>query len=344
MNSEAAVQHIPNPQRKKEIALLSVLMIVLGITCLCSLAIGSAKIPLFSTLSKLLNHNFSQSVLVLWEIRFPRTILGVMVGATLGLAGAAMQGLLRNPLASPGILGISGGASFGAVLILYTGLSQAFPLALPLGGMTGALLAIVLIYLFAGLDSSIQTLILAGVAVNSFSVAATSLALNLSADPHAAIEIIFWQMGSLANRSYDHVLMAAPIMLAGWILIFWDARALRALTLGEETATSLGFHMKRVKARLVLGTMLSVGAAVSVTGSIGFIGLVVPHMLRPFVGNDPSKLLGVSALAGAILLLWADLAVRLLSTGVELKIGVLTSMVGAPFFLILIYKMKKEMI
>ncbi len=344
MNSKTTAQQLPDPHQKREFALIFFLIIVLVITCLGSLAIGSAKIPLFATLSKLLKHHFSQSVLVLWEIRFPRTILGMMVGATLGLAGAAMQGLLRNPLASPGILGISGGASFGAVMVLYTGLSQVFPLALPLGGMTGALLAIVLIYLFAGIDSNIQTLILAGVAVNSFSVAAMSLALNLSPDPHAAIEIIFWQMGSLANRSFDHVWMAAPIMLIGWILIFWDARALRALTLGEETATSLGFHMKMVKMRLILGTMLSVGAAVSVTGSIGFIGLVVPHIVRPFVGNDPSKLLGVSALAGAILLLWADLAVRLLSTGVELKIGVLTSMVGAPFFLMLIYKMKKETI
>ncbi len=337
-------QLLKQTPQKKERALIPVLLFVLGITCLCSLAIGSAKFPLFETLDQLFKRNFSQAVLILWEIRFPRTLLGILVGATLGLAGAAMQGLLRNPLASPGVLGVSGGASFGAVLVMYTGLAKAFPLALPLGGMMGALLAIILIYIFAGMNSSVQTLILAGVAVNSFSVAATSLALNLSADPHAAIEIIFWQMGSLANRSFDHVMMALPIMLTGWVLIFWDARALRALTLGEETASTLGFHMKMVKLRLVLGTMLSVGAAVSVTGSIGFIGLVVPHILRPFVGNDPSKLLGVSAIAGAILLLWADLAVRLLSTGVELKIGVLTSMIGAPFFLMLIYKMKKDMV
>ncbi|VAX35575.1 Vitamin B12 ABC transporter, permease protein BtuC [hydrothermal vent metagenome] len=330
--------------QKKEKSLTIFLIIILILTCLFSLAVGSAKIPFFSTLQNLLQNNFSQAVLVLWEIRVPRTLIGVLVGATLGLAGAAMQGLLRNPLASPGILGISGGASFGAVLVMYTGLAKVFTLALPLGGMAGAFLAIILIYLFAGANSSVQTLILAGVAVNSLFIAATSLALNLSPDPHAAIEIIFWQMGSLANRSFEHVTMAAPIMLFGWVLIFWDARALKALTLGEETALSLGFHIKRVKTRIVLGTMLSVGSAVSITGSIGFIGLVIPHILRPFVGNDPSKLLRVSALAGAILLLWADLIVRFVSTGVELKIGVLTSMLGAPFFLFLIYKMKKETI
>lgn len=312
------------------------------ITGVFSLTIGTARLPFITTLYQLWNQQLSQAVLILWEIRLPRMLMGILVGATLGLAGAAMQGLLRNPLASPGILGISGGASFGAVLILSLGLSNAFTMALPLGGMAGAFLSVVLIYLFAGARGSLQTLILAGVAVNSLFVAGTALVLNLSANPYAALEIVFWQMGSLANRSLDHVWMTLPMMMLGWIMIFWDARALSALTLGEETASSLGFNLQWVRARLVLGTTLSVGAAVSVTGSIGFIGLVVPHLVRPLVKGDPGKLLAVSAFAGAILLLGADIAVRLLSHETELKIGVLTSIIGAPFFLLLLYKMRRE--
>jgi len=184
-------------------------------------------------------------------------------------------------------------------------------------------------------------MILAGVALNTLAFAGTSLALNLSPNPYASLEIVFWQMGSLADRSFMHVSLAAPFILIGAVMILWDRRALDALSLGEETAVSLGIPLRTVQFRQILGTALAVGAAVSVCGSIGFVGLVVPHLLRPFVGQEPGKLLGVSALGGAILILSADIVVRLIPIGTELKLGVLTSLIGAPFFIALIFKMRR---
>ena len=327
----------------KSTFLIGLLTGILAVSFFVSLMIGSIELSILVAFKELLSKSLSQSAIVLWEVRIPRTLIGCLVGGTLGLAGAGMQGLLRNPLASPGVLGVSGGASLGAVLAFYTGFAATFPLALPIGGMLGALIAVIFLYLFVGTDGSIQTLILAGVAINSLAIAGTYLVLNLSPDPHAHLEIIFWQMGSIANRSFDHVFLAFPLMFIGWVMIFSQGRALTALSLGEETAESLGFHMNWVRTQIVIGTALAVGSAVAVSGSIAFVGLVVPHLLRPFVGNDPEKLLPASTLGGAILLLWADLAVRLLSSATELKIGVLTSVIGAPFFLILILKMRKRM-
>ncbi len=253
-----------------------------------------------------------------------------------------MQGLLRNPLAEPGVLGVTGGAVLGAVIMLYTGASTAFSLALPIGGMAGAFISVLILYLLAGYSPSVQTLILAGVALNILAFAGTSLALNLSENPFAAIQIVFWQMGSLANRSFEHFYLAVPFMISGWILLFWDRQSLNALTLGEQAAKTLGVSMKSVRFRLILGTALSVGAAVSICGSIGFVGLVVPHLIRPFVNYEPGKLLLPSAIGGAALILFADVLVRIISSETELKIGVLTALVGAPFFIVILYKMKRD--
>jgi iron complex transport system permease protein len=308
------------------------------------LPVLSTVLALLAVMRGLLADDHSTTAIVLEEIRLPRALLGVMVGATLGLAGAALQGLLRNPLAEPGIIGISGSAAFGAVVAFYTGFTALFPLALPIGGMAGALIAVVAIYALAGRDSGVLTVILAGVAITSLAGALTALALNLSPNPYAALEIFFWLLGSLADRSFDHVALAALPMAAGCILLLSVGRALDALTLGEDAAQSLGFDLRAVRLRIIGGTALAVGAAVSVTGTIGFVGLVVPHLLRPLVAHQPGRLLGISALGGAALTLAADVAVRFLSDGPELKLGVVTSLIGAPFFLYLVIRTRRAMV
>jgi len=319
------------------------LCIVLVVSFFASMSVGVFRLTWSELLASWQNPAGSKAAVILWELRLPRALLGVMVGAVLGLAGAAMQGFLRNPLAEPGIMGITGGAVFGAVLVFYTGIYARYALALPLAGMAGALLVVAAIYVCAGSLGSIQTLILVGVAVNTLAFAATSLALNLCPNPYAALEIVFWQLGSLADRSFVHVRLAFPFMAVGGLLLLWDRRALDALTLGEETALSLGIPLKRVRFRMILGTAMAVGAAVSVAGSIGFVGLVVPHILRPLVRHEPGKLLAISATGGAILLLWADIAVRLIPSVMELKLGVVTALVGAPFFLSIIFAMRRRM-
>ena len=280
--------------------------------------------------------------IVLLEIRLPRTLLAVLVGASLGTAGAALQGLLRNPLADPGVIGVSAGASFGAVIAFYFGFAQIFSLALPLAGMVGAALALALLFLLAGRGASTLGLVLAGVAVSAFASALTSLALNLAPSPYAALEIVFWMMGSLVDRSMEHVWLAAPAIVVGLLLLLTQRRALDALTLGEDVAASLGFRHVTIRAVTLVGCAVAVGASVSVAGSIGFIGLVVPHLLRPVVGHEPGRLLPLSALGGAIMLLAADILTRLSDTGPELRLGVVTALLGAPFFLLLLQRLRRE--
>lgn len=280
--------------------------------------------------------------LILKEVRLPRALLGLLVGATLGLTGAALQGLLRNPLAEPGLIGASSGAALGAVLVFYFGLAAGSAMFVPLGGVAGALISLGILYMLSGRNPSIVTLILAGVAISAFTSALTSLALSLAASPYAVYEIIFWLLGSFTDRSMDQVRFATPFMVLGVLLVASTARGLDALTLGEDTAASLGFRQESIKARAVIGTGLAVGAAVSVTGVIGFVGLVVPHLVRPLVGHQPAKLLLPSALGGAAMLLAADLLVRLPMNGPEPKLGVVTSLIGAPFFLWLILRTRRE--
>ncbi len=308
-----------------------------------SMASGPAGVPSLAVIADLLSGEPNAFGRIVAEIRLPRSILGLLVGATMGVTGAALQGLLRNPLAEPGVVGVSASAALGAVLVLYFGAVTAYPLALPLGGMAGALLSVLLIFVLSGREASVLTLILAGVAVNSLAGALTALALNMAPNPYAALEIAFWLLGSLADRSMLHVWLALPPVLLGLGLLVGMGRALDALTLGEDTAESLGFNLKAVRWRLILATAMSVGAAVSVTGSIGFVGLVVPHLLRPFVGYQPGRLLLVSALGGAVLVQGADIAVRFLSPDRELKLGVLTALIGAPFFLYLVLSTRRAM-
>jgi len=331
------------PTRSSYVLVIASLGAATAALFILSLLIGPAAIGLAESFEALLLGHSGATSVVMQEIRLPRAILGLTIGASLGLSGAALQGYLRNPLAEPGILGISATAALGAVIAIYTGLSAAFPLALPFLALAGATAAVIIVRLLAGANASSITLILAGVAVTSFAAAMTSLALNLSPNPFAALEIVFWMLGSLKDRSMVHVWLSVPFMAIGWVLLTQAARALDALTLGEPVAASLGFSMSRVQALVVFGTAASVGAATAVAGAIGFVGLVVPHILRPVVGAKPSRLLLASALGGAIVILAADIAVRLIAPERDLKLGVLTALVGAPFFLWLIYTTRRQL-
>lgn len=338
-----AVQDVPRPAARRRGLLLPALGVLVISVFILSLGLGPADIGVLDALNALAGGGSEGVRIIVAEVRLPRALLGVMVGATLGLSGAALQGFLRNPLAEPGLIGVSATAALGAVLTLYTGIAAAFTLALPLGGVAGAVVGVAILQLLAGRGGSALTLILAGIAVTSVAGALTALTLNLAPSPFAALEIVFWLMGSLADRSFAHVWLALPFMIAGWALLATLARPLDALTLGEDTAGSLGFAVAGVRARLVLGTALSVGAATAVAGTIGFLGLVVPHLLRPFVGHRPGALLAPSALGGAVLMLLADMAVRLPFPGDELKLGVLTALVGGPFFLWLIIATRRQL-
>jgi iron complex transport system permease protein len=271
---------------------------------------------------------------VLIELRLPRAVLGLLVGAMLGLGGAALQGYLRNPLAEPSVLGTSNAAALGAVIALYFGLSQAQPLALPLLAIAGALIGLVPLMLLARRAESPLSLILAGIAVATLAGAGISLALNLAPNPFAAMEIMSWLMGSLEDRSFGHMWLALPCILVGSVLLLLNGRALDALTLGEDTAQTLGVDLVAVRWRLLAGLAIGVGGAVAVSGAIGFIGLIVPHLLRPLTDRTPSALLLPSAMGGAALLSAADIAVRLIPTvDNELRLGVLTALLGVPVFL-----------
>ncbi len=305
-----------------------------------SLVIGPAGLGLGESLRALVSEQGGAVVLVMQEIRLPRALLGLMTGAALGLSGAAMQGYLRNPLAEPGLIGVSASAALGAVLSLQTGVAAAFALALPLAALGGAAVAVLLILGLAGPRGGALALILAGVAISALAAALTSLVLNLSPNPFAAMEIVYWMMGSLADRSMDHVWLAAPFLVLGLVLLASLGRSLDALTLGEDAAASMGVNLARLRLVLVGGTALAVGASVSVAGAIGFVGLVVPHVLRPLVGAQPSRLLPASALGGAAVVLAADIAVRLIAPDQDLKLGVLTALIGAPFFLHLIWRLR----
>ncbi|MEO8316203.1 MAG: iron ABC transporter permease [Pseudomonadota bacterium] len=279
--------------------------------------------------------------LILWELRVPRLVLAILVGAALGLAGAVLQGLTRNPLAEPGLLGVSSGAALGAVIAIYTGLGAAWALTVPVFGLLGAVLGTSMT-LSLGASGGVLGLILAGAAVSGLMLAGTALVLNLAPNPYAAYEISHWMMGSLADRSWDQLLLAAPFIVAGMLLLLGTGRALDALSLGEQQAASLGVDLRGLRRRVLLGTALAVGAATAVTGAIGFIGLLAPHLVRRAVGYEPRRLLWPATLCGAVLLLTADIATRALPFDQELKLGVLTGLVGSPFFIWLVWRMKSE--
>jgi len=278
--------------------------------------------------------------LVIVEVRLPRLVLALLVGGILGLSGAVLQGLLRNPLAEPGLLGVSSGASLGAVIALYYGFSATFALATPLFALAGAGVTIA-VALALSRGGGTLALILAGVAVSAIAGAGISLALNLAPNPFAAYEIMTWLMGSLADRSWDHVELAAPFILLGAGLLLLTAPALDALTLGERQAESLGVNLRATRLLALTGTALGVGAATAVTGAVGFVGLIAPHLVRPLVGHRPRATLIPATLTGAAIVLAADMATRLVKFGGDLKLGVFVSAIGAPFFLWLVLHVRR---
>lgn len=329
-------------QKQHQGILLTLVASLIAIAMLASIAIGYAPLNIGAAISDALTGRDTLSALVLTQLRLPRALLGALVGFSLGLSGAAMQGLLRNPLAEPGITGVSSFAALGAVIVFYFGLAGSFTLALPLGGVAGAAFATLMLYGVAGSGAATTTLILAGVALSSFAGALTMLALSLSPSPYAVTEIVFWLLGAIADRGLAYVWLVAPLMLIGWALMLRTGGALDALALGEDTAQSLGFDLKRVRLTLIAGTALAVGSAVAATGAIAFVGLVVPHLLRPHVGHRPSRLLLASGLGGAALTLIADIIVRVLPVQPELKLGVVTALIGAPFLFHLIWRLRRE--
>ena len=281
----------------------------------------------------------SLAVLIVRDIRLPRTLLALLIGGTLGLAGGVLQGLTRNPLADPGLLGVSPGAALGAILAIYFGIASISAVAAPLLGLAGALGACTLTFAL-GRGSNVA-LILAGAAVSSLTAAGIALALNFAPNPYAAYEIMSWLLGSLADKSWAQIGLVVPFVVIGCAALATTGRALDALSLGEAQAQSLGVDLHRLRLTVIFGTALAVGAVTSVAGAIGFIGLVAPHLARPFVGHQPSRLLLPSALGGALLLTSADIAARLIHLGPELKLGVFTSLLGTPFFFWLVVRLRK---
>jgi iron complex transport system permease protein len=303
-----------------------------------SLLAGRVWLPPASLLD-VFTHRDRLAALIVADVRLPRSVLAVLTGLVLGLAGAVLQGFTRNPLAEPALLGVSSGAALGAVIAIYFGLVAFSPIAGPLMGIAGGVAACTLTFALGG--GGTVALVLAGAAVSSLTAAGIALALNFAPSPYAAYEIMNWLLGSLADKSWNQVLLILPFVAVGGGLLALTGRGLDALALGEAQAQSLGINLGRLAALTVAGTALAVGAITSVTGAIGFIGLVAPHLVRPFVDYSPRRLLLPAALAGAVLLLGSDIAARLVHTNPELRLGVFTSLLGTPFFFWLVVRIRK---
>ena len=311
------------------VALIVALMVL-------SLIVGPAGLSPRAALAGLFSGDGPAGIVVR-DIRLPRTLLAVLIGATLGLSGVALQGLLRNPLAEPALFGAPQAAAAASSFMIAFGFVSATSLAVPVAGIAGALVSIGGLVLIAGRRASLAVILLAGLALASFAGAMTALILNLAPNPFIALEVAFWLLGSLEDRSVDHLMIAAPFVVASWVVLLANARAFRALTLGEDAAASLGVDLLRTRLLVVIGVALGVGASVAVAGSIGFVGLVAPHLVRRASGFDPARVMLPGALAGAALLLAADVAVRIVPAAVELKVGVVTALIGVPFFLAMIF-------
>ena len=328
---------------QRRIIVTIALTIFVVLMALASLGIGPVRLSPLTVTNALFGGGTDVQQTIVQEIRLPRTILALAIGAILGLSGAALQGLLRNPLASPDLFGAPQSAAFGAVLMIALGWADVRSYALPVAGIVMAFASVFALLGIAGRNASLLLLILAGLAISSLAGAATALVMNLSSNPFVALEISFWLLGSLDDRSFRHVMLALPFIVAGAILLMSQRNAFRALSLGEETAQSLGVNIGRLRLFVIIGVALGVGGGVAVAGTIGFIGLVAPHLMRPLIGHDPARLLVPSALAGAALLLAADIAVRIIPSTTDIKVGVLTSIIGVPFFLYLIVRERRAL-
>lgn len=310
---------------------------ILAIACLglllLSLGIGAIPLSLPDIITAIFAGSDTPNHIIITEIRLPRALAALIVGAALGMSGAALQGLLRNPLAEPGVLGISASAAFGATTALYFGFAALSPLIIPLSAIGTALFATALMSIAAMRARGVSSLILVGVGLSSVAGALMSLLLNFAPNPFSLADMVRWLLGSVANRSYTELAYSVPLIALGCILLLAIRRPLSALTLGEEAAHGLGVKLKRTRLFTIVGAGIATGASVALAGAIGFVGIAAPHLVRPFVGYDPGRALIPSALLGAMLVLAADLIVRTLPTPVELQLGVIIAILGAPMFI-----------
>lgn len=313
------------------------LSLILALACLFLIAlsalVGSADLGLEATLSALMGQGTEAARIIVWEIRMPRAVAAFGVGAALGLSGAGLQGLLQNPLAGPGVLGVSAFASLGAVIAIYFGLAAAGSYAVPLAAILFSAIAVALLLFASGRGASTVTLLLVGIGLSSLAGALTSLALNLAPNPYSLSDLINWMLGSVANRSWVDVGIALPAWGLGAAAVIVAGPSLRVLSLGEETAATLGANPARARLLIIVGTSLLAGASVAVAGTIGFVGMVAPHIVRPLVKHDPQRVLLPSALAAGAMLLGADVLIRVLPFAQELKLGVAAALFGAPVFI-----------
>lgn len=317
----------------------------LVLTAMVSLGLGSVDLNVFGALLDWLSSKDSVESIVVGEIRLPRTLLALLVGAAMAVSGAALQGLLRNPLVDPGLVGASQGAALGAALVFYYHLFPSLGvLSTSLAGLIGAALTLILLMGLSGSMARPAIIIMAGLAISTLASALLAVVLNFAPNPYAMQELVFWLLGSVANRGFDNLIVLLPAFVLGCWLVFGQRRLLLGLSLGEQVADSMGLDVVKGGRFIILGSAVLVGSSVAVAGNIGFIGLVVPHLIRPLVNYRPDRLLLPSALAGAMVVCIADILVRLLPPERELKLGVLTALVGAPFFVWLVWKERQRWI
>jgi iron complex transport system permease protein len=313
--------------------LIALLIVASALALVAACFLGSTPMSGGRIIAALAGQGSAGDMLVIWEIRLPRALTAFVVGAALGTSGAALQGLLRNPLADPGVLGVTATSSLTATFALYYGFAATSAYLLPIYAIAGALAATALLAAAAIRIKSVVTLILLGVGLSSFSAAAMSLLLNLAPNPFTLSDMMNWLLGSVANRSFADMQFALPFMLVGLAILFGSRRGLSALTLGEEAASGLGLNLRQQRVAVVLGAGLATGASVALAGAIGFVGIVAPHIVRPVVDHDPARSLLPSALLAGLILVLADIGVRLMPTMSELKLGVVAALIGAPAFI-----------
>lgn len=316
----------------RDALLLPALAIASGLVLLLGCMLGSTPLTVARVLAALAGQGSAGDLVVVWEIRLPRGLAAFAVGAALGASGAALQGLLRNPLAEPGVLGVSATAALGATFVLYSGWVAANSWLLPLAAVAGALAATTVLTLAAIRTQSTVTLILVGVGLSSFAGAAMSLLMNLAPHPFSLADMVSWLLGTVANRSLADLAFSGPLIVAGLALLYATRRGLSALTLGDEAAAGIGLNLRRQRLWVILGAGLATGSAVALAGAVGFVGIVAPHIVRPWVAYDPARSLLPSALLAGVILVLADIALRLVPTSNELKLGVVAALLGAPFF------------
>lgn len=319
-------------QAPRDAVLIVVLLAAIVLGLFAATLLGSTPLPFGRVLGALAGVGTPGDAIVVWEIRLPRAAAALLVGIALGVSGAALQGLLRNPLAEPGVLGVSASATLGATVVLYYGLGTVSVFLVPTSAALAAVLATLLLAAVALRVRSVVTLILVGVGLSSFVGAVMALLLNLAPNPFSLADMINWTLGTVANRSARDLAVALPFIGTGVVILLLSRRPLTALALGEEAAAAVGVHLAQARLRVVIGAGIATGGAVALAGAVGFVGIVAPHVVRPLVQYDPARTLIPAGLLGGLVLVLADIAVRVVPTSSELKLGVVAALLGAPAF------------